>query len=163
MDSNKMINLSRWSHLKSLKLDDVGVVHNVYDNLGIDFESLKHLHIDYNIEEFADSEQQNMYAFLQKCVHLEFLSLAGFTEMSQSKLCKLEAIKHIKGLRIFAGEDVVLIDLLQHQLESLHLYDIVIQCHILHSGKQYAFENLKELCLYIPPEDIQSLSCICNW
>eukprot|EP01083_Nonionella_stella_P071606 192450_1 len=159
MDSNKMINLSRWSHLKSLKLDADGFHNNVYDNLPIDFESLKYLHVDYSLPQI----EQKVYAFLQKCVHLEFLSLAGFTEMSQSKLCKLEAIKHIKGLRIFAGEDVVLIDLLQHQLESLHLYDIVIQCHILHSGKQYAFENLKELCLYIPPEDIQSLSCICNW
>eukprot|EP01083_Nonionella_stella_P174079 602415_1 len=157
MDSNQMINLSRWSHLKSLKLDDV----HVYDNLAIDFESLKHLHVDYIMLNFlADSEQQKLYAFLKKCVHLEFLSLEGFTEMFQSELCKLEAIKHIKGLRIFAGEDVVLIDLLQHQLESLHLYGTP---SIIHSGKQYAFENLKELCLYIPPEDIQSLSCICNW
>eukprot|EP01083_Nonionella_stella_P046347 124086_1 len=162
MDPDKIIDLSRWRHVQSLKLYDEGFYDHVYEYLAMDFESVKHLQV-YSDGHSDAYLQQEVYAFLQKCVHLEYLSLinfGGFTGISELALCKLESMKHIKGL-ITSYQDLM-IDLWQHQLKSLHMHDIN-EVPKLDSSKQYAFGNLKELCLgALYSEHRQAMTAICN-
>eukprot|EP01083_Nonionella_stella_P020656 57299_1 len=164
MDSDKIIDLSRWMHLRSLKLHSESFQNNACDYPVINFESIKHLHVDAIGFEFQRDAyaQKQLFTFLQKCIHLEYLNFPGFTLLiswnlsNDLQFCKLECMKHIKGLRTTYQD--ILIDSCQRQLESLHLYgdspDFI---------QQYAFPHLKELWFApFPSNSTQTLTAICN-